>query len=403
MRVHERPISIPGEQEAARLRAALLDWYDRARRELPWRAPPGAAADPWAVLVSEVMLQQTGASTVARRFDAFLGRFPTPARLAAAPLEEVLHAWQGLGYYRRARALHGCARAIVARHDGRVPADPEALRALPGLGPYSAAAVAAIAFDRPVLPVDGNVARVGARLLGLELPAPSLRPAVARALAPLADGARPGDLAQAVIELGALLCRPLAPACPDCPWRESCRGAASGEPERLPLRAARSQRPERSAVAFLLRRADGAVLLRRRPEGGILGGMMELPSTPWGDARPLAESLRYAPAEVAWEPVAGTVRHVFTHLALRVRLLRAAGEGPAEGCWLDPEALAAAALPTLTRKLLRHGGVEPPPLPGAAPLGNARRRANVPASRSSRRPDPPDGPILPTPRSLGRR
>jgi A/G-specific adenine glycosylase len=359
-----RPTSILPAAEAARLRAALLAWYDRARRALPWRAPPGAAADPWAVLVSEVMLQQTTAATVSRRFAAFLARFPAPAVLAEAPLDAVLHAWQGLGYYRRARALQGCARAIVADHGGRVPAEPEALAGLPGLGPYSAAAVAAIAFGREVLAVDGNVARVGARLLGLEAPVTALRPAVAAALAPLARGPRPGDLAQAVIELGALVCRPAAPACAECPWRPDCRAAASGRPERLPRRPARPERPERAAVAFLLRRGDGAVLLRRRPEGGLLGGMMELPSTPWGPERSLAWSLRHAPAETAWEPVEGSVRHLFTHLALRVRLLRATAEGPADGMWLGPAELAAAALPTLTRKLLRHGGVEPPPAPG---------------------------------------
>jgi len=364
------PCALP--EEPARLRAALLAWWDAARRELPWRARPGARPDPWAVLVSEVMLQQTTAATVAGRFAAFLARFPTPSALAQADLEEVLHAWQGLGYYRRARALHACARAIEAGHGGRVPDDPEALLRLPGLGSYSTAAVAAIAFDRPVLPVDGNVVRVGCRLLGLELVPGPARRVVAEALAPLAAGPRPGDLAQAVMELGALVCRPRAPDCAACPWRAACRARASGEPERLPLRPVPKRRPEQVTLAFLLRRADGAVLLRRRPEGGILGGMMELPSAPWGPERPIAEALAHAPAVAAWEPVAGEVRHVFTHLVLRARLVRArlperASPPPAEGCWFPPAELARAALPTLTRKLLRLGGVEPPPAGRAEP------------------------------------
>lgn len=358
-----RPIpSLPAAPE--RLRGALLAWWDGARRTLPWRAPPGVRPDPWAVLVSEVMLQQTGAATVAGRFPAFLARFPSPAALARAPLEEVLHAWQGLGYYRRARALHACARAIVAGHGGRVPGEPAVLAGLPGLGAYSAAAVAAIAFDRPVLPVDGNVARVGARLLGLELSAAAARPVVAAALAPLAPGPRPGELAQALMELGALLCRPRAPGCPDCPWRSACRARALGAPERLPLPAARADRPERATLAFLLRRADGAVLLRRRPEHGLLAGLMDLPSAPWGPELPLAAWLAHAPAAAAWEPVAGEVRHLFTHLVLRARLVRAwlpaTAAGPLEGLWFRPEELAAAPLPTLTRKLLRLGGIEPP-------------------------------------------
>jgi A/G-specific adenine glycosylase len=354
--------TLPASPEG--LRAALLAWWDGARRTLPWRAAPGARPDPWAVLVSEVMLQQTTAATVAGRFPAFLARFPSPAALARAPLEEVLHAWQGLGYYRRARALHACARAIEAAHGGRVPAEPAALAALPGLGAYSAAAVAAIAFELPVLPVDGNVARVGARLLGLELPVAAARPVVAAALAPLAPGPRPGEFAQALMELGALLCRPRSPTCPDCPWRSACRARAGGAPDRLPLPFERATRPERTTLAFLLRRADGAVLLRRRPERGLLAGMMELPSAPWGPELPFAAWLAYAPAAADWEPVAGEVRHLFTHLVLRARLVRARlpapAPGPVEGLWFRPEELAAATLPTLTRKLLRLGGIEPP-------------------------------------------
>jgi A/G-specific adenine glycosylase len=217
----------------AELRAVLLDWWDATRRDLPWRARPGERPDPWAVLTSEVMLQQTTAATVAGRFPAFFARFPSPSALARAELEEVLHAWQGLGYYRRARALHACAQAIETGHGGRVPDDPAALRRLPGLGPYTVAAVAAIAFDRPMVPVDGNVVRVGTRLLGLQLEPGAARTRVAEALAPLGLGPRPGDLAQALMELGALVCRPRGPDCAACPWRDPCRARASGAPDRL--------------------------------------------------------------------------------------------------------------------------------------------------------------------------
>ncbi|BCX19745.1 MAG: A/G-specific adenine glycosylase [Geminicoccaceae bacterium] len=355
----------------AELRAVLLDWWDATRRDLPWRARPGERPDPWAVLTSEVMLQQTTAATVAGRFPAFFARFPSPSALARAELEEVLHAWQGLGYYRRARALHACAQAIETGHGGRVPDDPAALRRLPGLGPYTVAAVAAIAFDRPMVPVDGNVVRVGTRLLGLQLEPGAARTRVAEALAPLGLGPRPGDLAQALMELGALVCRPRGPDCAACPWRDPCRARASGAPDRLPLRPPRKIRPEQTTLAFLVRRADGAVWLRRRPEKGILGGMLELPSSPWGPARTIDEDLAHAPVAAAWEPVVGEVRHVFTHLVLRARLVRARlPEGAAEprggGRWFTPAELGRAPLPTLTRNLLRLGGLEPPPPPGRA-------------------------------------
>jgi A/G-specific adenine glycosylase len=344
--------------DPALLRRALLDWYDRHRRRLPWRALPGLAADPYAVLVSEVMLQQTTVATVRPRFGAFMSRFPTPAALAAADLDAVLHAWQGLGYYRRGRALHACAQALVGRHGGRVPADPAALAALPGVGAYTAAAVAAIAFDRPVVPVDGNVERVLARLVALESPLPGARRTVTSQAEALAGGGRAGDLAQALMDLGAALCTPRRPLCLACPWRSWCVAAATGRSAELPLRAERATRPLRRGTAFLLLRPDGAMLLRRRPPTGLLGGMIDLPATPWETGAAPDYLAAHAPGPAAWCLLPGAVRHVFTHFALELRLARGLLDGAAPGgLWAQPADLAALALPTLARKVLAHAGV----------------------------------------------
>ncbi len=347
---------------AAALRAQLLHWYDRAKRSLPWRALPGETADPWAVLLSEVMLQQTTVATVRGRYAGFLARFPDAPTLAAASLDEVLHAWQGLGYYRRARGLHALAAAIAQRHGGRLPADEAALAALPGLGPYTVAAVRAIAFAAPVVPVDGNVARVLARLAEVTVPLPAAMPALRRLAGDLAGGERPGDLAQALIELGALVCRPRAPACLACPWREPCRARAAGIAEALPRKAAKKERPVRHAVAFVVERGDGALLFRKRPATGLLADMIELPSTAWrdGPAPTAEEALAEAPAGTGWTPVPGSVRHVFTHMTLQTRLLRGLAGVAAEGLWRRPDQFAELALPTLTRKLLRHAGFAVP-------------------------------------------
>ena len=355
----------------ARLSASLLAWYDRARRDLPWRARPGARPDPWPVLLSEVMLQQTTVATVRGRFAPFVARFPTALTMALAPQEAVLHAWAGLGYYRRARALHACAQAIVRDHGGVVPGTLEGLRALPGLGAYTAAAVAAIAFGRPVVPVDANVARVLARLHGIE--APPMR-VLERLAAGLAVPARSSDLAQALMELGALVCTPRRPGCLACPWRETCVAAASGAPASFPRKATPRLRPVRHAVAFLLHRGDGAILLRRRPTEGLLGGMVDLPSTAWTTTPPDAAAvLAAAPAAAAWTPLGGTVRHVFTHFALEVRVQQAmVPHGPA-GLWRRPDAVHDLALPTLTTRLLGHAGLVP------AAAAAARRRRDAPA------------------------
>jgi A/G-specific adenine glycosylase len=311
------------------------------------------------VLVSELMLQQTTVATVLGRFGPFLERFPTLEALAAASLEEVLHAWQGLGYYRRARALHACARTVVEQHGGLLPLEAAALEALPGIGAYTAAAVAAIAGGRPVVPVDANVERVLGRMLAVETPLPAARPHLRKAAQALAGEERAGDLAQAVMELGALVCTPRRPACLACPWRRWCRAAAQGEPESFPRLAPRAAKGRRHATAFLLERADGAVLFRRRPLEGLLGGMIELPSTPWLEdpAEATKAVAAAAPADTAWMPVPGEVRHVFTHLELTVRLVRGAAPGPEDGMWARPFRFHELALPTLTRKLLRHAGL----------------------------------------------
>jgi A/G-specific adenine glycosylase len=343
---------------AEQLRRRLLRWYDTARRRLPWRALPGEAAEPWAVLLSEVMLQQTTVATVRGRYGDVLARFPDARAMAAAPLAEVLHAWQGLGYYRRARALHQLAHALVERHGGRLPQDAAALAALPGLGPYTVAAVRAIAFGAPVLPVDGNVARVLARLAEVTVPLPAALPALRRLADGLAGGERPGDLAQALIELGALVCRPREPACHACPWGEACLARANGTAAELPRQAPAKARPLRHAVAFVVERDDGALLFRERPPTGLLAGMIELPSTGWAaERRPsLAEALEEAPPASGWTLLPGSVRHVFTHLTLEMRVARGRAAGPSEGIWRPPQLLGELALPTLTRKLLRHAG-----------------------------------------------
>ncbi|HTT79286.1 MAG TPA: A/G-specific adenine glycosylase [Stellaceae bacterium] len=335
--------------------AALLSWYDRHRRDLPWRAAPGRRPDPYRVWLSEIMLQQTTVPTVAPYFTRFVARWPTIGALAAASLDEVLHAWQGLGYYARARNLHACAGAVVARHDGRFPDDPAALRALPGIGDYTAAAIAAIAFDRRLAAVDGNVERVVARIFSVDAPLPEAKPHLRALAATLVPDARAGDFAQAMMDLGATICTPRRPRCVLCPWRQSCAAAAAGITEALPVAAAKPERPLRHGAAFWLRRADGAVLLRRRPEQGLLGGMIELPSTPWRAAPwSEAEAVAAAPAVVDWSLLPGTVQHGFTHFRLELVLFAGTTGETVAGIWARPDRFGDYALPTLTRKLVNH-------------------------------------------------
>jgi A/G-specific adenine glycosylase len=349
----------------------LLDWYDRHRRVLPWRAQAGARPDPYHVWLSEIMLQQTTVAAVAPYFRAFLHRWPRIADLAAAPRDDVLHAWQGLGYYARARNLHACAQAVAADHGGCFPDNAAALRRLPGIGAYTGAAIAAIAFGEQVLALEANGERVFARLFGIETPLPAAKPEIAAAAEGLVPAGRPGDFAQAVMDLGATVCTVRRPSCPRCPWRDACAAAARGIAESLPRKAPKRDKPLRRGVAFWLRRGDGAVLLRRRPDKGLLGGMMEVPSTPWREAPwPTAEALSHAPLPASWQPRLGLVRHGFTHFDLELAVLaaRVANDGAAAaGEWAPLDRLGDHALPTCMRKVVAHALDEGLPL--AAPIG----------------------------------
>src|SRR5712691_8873841 len=334
---------------------ALLAWYDRERRDLPWRAPPGERPDPYRVWLSEIMLQQTTVATAGPYFDRFVARWPDIGALAAASLDEVLHLWQGLGYYARARNLHACARAVVERHGGRFPDDLRQLRALPGIGDYTAAAIAAIAFDRPLAAVDGNVERVVARLFAERAKLPGAKPRLRALAASLVPPKRAGDFAQAVMDLGAVLCTPRRPRCVLCPWRANCAAARAGIAEELPAMAEKPERPLRYGIAFWLSRGDGAVLLRRRPEKGLLGGMIELPSTPWrGEPWSESEAIGQAPAITAWTALPGTVAHGFTHFRLELALLAGTTADPIAGIWAKPADFKDYAFPTLTKKLVKY-------------------------------------------------
>ena len=322
------------------LRKSLLSWYDRAGRKLPWRVR-GAPADPYRVWLSEVMLQQTTVAAVAPYFAKFLALWPTVIQLAGAPREAVLGAWAGLGYYARARSLHAAAQILAA--DG-FPQTEAGWRALPGIGPYSAAAIAAIAFGQPTNVVDGNVERVMARLYAVEARLPKAK-AELRALAGELVGAdRPGDWAQALMDLGATVCTPKSPTCDDCPWRSRCAARASGSPGSFPRRSAKAPRAERHGAVFRIEQ-DGALWLVRRPDKGLLGGMAGLPTTLWRAKKwSKREALEQAPVAAKWTK-AGQVRHVFTHFALTLDVYVASAEPQGVGWWSD-----ATVLPSVFKK-----------------------------------------------------
>ena len=342
----------------APLSADLLAWYDRHRRDLPWRARPGETPDPYRVWLSEIMLQQTTVAAVRPYFARALDLFPDVRTLADAPVETVMGAWAGLGYYSRARNLHACAKEVAARLGGRFPDTEEGLRSLPGIGPYTAAAIAAIAFGRPAAAVDGNVERVVARLDRIGEPLPGARDAIRRRVTGLVPADRPGDFAQALMDLGATICTPRRPACALCPWMAPCRARAEGVQEEYPRKTPKRDGALRRGAAFVALRADGAVLLRTRPPKGLLGGMAEVPTSEWRADYDPAQGILDAPLEARWRRLPGTVGHVFTHfpLELTVFFTRASlgAAAPEAARWTAREALAAEPLPKVMRKVLAH-------------------------------------------------
>lgn len=344
--------------------AALLDWYDREQRELPWSYPRGTRPDPYRVWISEIMLQQTTVKAVIPYFEKFTERWPDVAALATAELDDVLSAWAGLGYYSRARNLHKCAQVVVDSHGGRLPGTEAELLELPGIGPYTAAAIAAIAYGEPTTPVDGNVERVVTRLFAVSQPLPTVKPEVRRLSQTLTPADRPGDFAQAMMDLGAAICTPRRPSCLMCPVQSDCHGYAKGIAEQLPTRVAKPDRPTRYGVAFFVQSEDGHVLLRRRHEAGLLGGMMEIPSTAWGDDPQLSETLlRSAPVRGEWWQLPGLVTHTFTHFKLELTVYRTVVPADApltfwaepERCrWVKRTRLETEALPSVMRKVIAH-------------------------------------------------
>ena len=336
----------------------MLAWYDRHRRRLPWRAENGERPDPYRVWLSEIMLQQTTAKAVAPYYARFLARWPSLQDLASVRLVEVLKLWAGLGYYARARNLHACARAIVARHGGAFPQTEEALRTLPGIGGYTAAAIAAIAFDRKATPVDGNIERVVARLFAVEEPLPAAKPRIKELAQTLTPARRAGDFAQAMMDLGATICTPKRPACVFCPWNDVCDARLRGDQESFPRKAPKAQGRLRRGAAFVALRADGAILVRTRPAEGLLGGMTEVPGTKWTHDFDERGAVVHAPLRALWRKLPGRVSHTFTHFPLELTVYIASikcGAKPPRGLrWLAAENIVDDALPSVMRKVIAH-------------------------------------------------
>ncbi len=336
------------------LAGKLLAWYDGHARDLPWRAKPGIKPDPYHVWLSEIMLQQTTVATVRDYYIKFLSRWPEVADLATASQEDVLRAWAGLGYYARARNLHACAKEVVRDWNGEFPDTEEALRTLPGIGPYTAAAIAAIAFDQRHAAVDGNVERVMARVYAIESPLPAAKPLIKEKAQALVPKKRAGDFAQALMDLGATICTPRTANCHICPWTDNCNGRKRGIAESLPRKMPKAKIPTRLGIAFWIERDDGYILLRRRPQKGLLGGMVEIPSTPWEAKLPRKVA---GPVEASWTKSTLLVEHTFTHFHLQLSVWKTSTTDlslPDHGDyrWVHKDELVHEALPSLMRKVV---------------------------------------------------
>ncbi|QDP24515.2 A/G-specific adenine glycosylase [Bradyrhizobium cosmicum] len=352
--------SEPGQAEISSRPIALLAWYDRHRRRLPWRAMPGEASDPYRVWLSEIMLQQTTVKAVGPYFEKFVARWPDVTALGRASQDDVLRMWAGLGYYSRARNLHACAVAVTREHGGVFPDTEEGLRALPGIGPYTAAAIAAIAFDRHTMPVDGNIERVVSRLFAVEEELPQAKPLIQQLAATLLANSRAGDSAQALMDLGSSICTPKKPACSLCPLNEDCTARVKGIQESFPRKAPKKSGTLRRGAAFVVTRGD-ELLVRSRPEKGLLGGMTEVPGSDWTAGQDDAAAKQQAPAMKGlsrWQRKVGVVTHVFTHFPLELVVYTAKAEArtraPVGMRWVPIATLAGEALPNVMRKVIAH-------------------------------------------------
>lgn len=338
--------------------AKLLDWYDVHARELPWRVSPqkrahGIMPDPYRVWMSEIMLQQTTVATVKDYFLKFTDKWPDVIALSEASEDDVLRAWAGLGYYSRARNLKKCADKIVAQHGGSFPADVTALKLLPGIGDYTAAAIASIAFDIPAAVMDGNVERVFSRLFTIDTPLPAAKPMIKAKVAETLSQTRPGDFAQATMDLGATICTPRKPACMHCPLQADCRAFAQTDPELFPYKAAKKEKPKRKGAAFVAVSPEGDVLLEQRPSSGLLASMAQVPTTGWNSRQDGATEVSAAPFPADWKNC-GTIRHVFTHFELELTVWHAENiTSDGQKYWWSPrEKLIGEALPTVMKKVI---------------------------------------------------
>jgi A/G-specific adenine glycosylase len=346
---------------SARRPALLLAWYDRHRRRLPWRALPGVRPDPYRVWLSEIMLQQTTVKAVGPYFEKFTARWPDVAALGRASLDDVLRLWAGLGYYSRARNLHACAVAVMREHGGVFPDGEEGLLTLPGIGPYTAAAIAAIAFDRRTMPVDGNIERVVSRLFAVEEALPQAKPLIRKLAATLLGESRAGDSAQALMDLGASICTPKKPACVLCPLMEDCAAREQGTQESFPRKAAKKTGALRRGAAFVVRRGE-ELLVRTRPEKGLLGGMTEVPGSDWiadNDDKAARDQAPALKGVTRWHRKTGVVTHVFTHFPLELVVYTAEvpsrTRAPTGMRWVPIATLADEAFPNVMRKVIAHG------------------------------------------------
>lgn len=333
------------------IRLNVLKWYDNHQRKLPWRAEKGQVPNPYYVYLSEIMLQQTTVATVKDYFERFITKWPTLEALAEASLDEVLVQWQGLGYYSRARNLYAAVK-ILAKHS-RISPDPKALKELPGIGDYTAAAIASIAFDYPIIPIDGNIMRIFARLFAMPFPLPFLKQEVFAYTSRMADGERPGDFAQGLMDLGAMICRPLNPKCTECPLSNTCTAHIEGKTDKFPFLKIKPEKPTRYGIAYVLLH-EGKILLEKRPAKGLLGGMMGIPTTPW-ESGSFDKQGSFEPEEnLEWHQVSKPVKHTFTHFHLYLTIKIGMSQKFYEGDWVCLDNLQSVALPTVMKKVIKQ-------------------------------------------------